>query len=229
MEEFKAIKAKKEKVQKDVENFINSLPKEIPKPSLTFMKNPQKPPIVDLKDKEGEEGDSESEEEEITERELTKKYLIKKLKTKDFGKVEELKLKEQKIINMKGIDRFVSLKVLSLEGNKIQRFESMKHFRQLEELYMRNNLIDSLRGLDGCHELLYVDFSLNRISEVGEYDLSNCKKIIELDLSDNPVTSFTGLKYLTELDLLNISRNENIRDLGLIPNLPALSKLSAEY
>lgn len=228
MEEFKTMKAKKEKVQKDVENFINSLPKDIPKPSLTSMKNPQKPPLVDQTDKENE-GESESEEEEITERELTKKYLIKKLKTTDFGKVEELKLKEQKIINMRGIDRFVSLKVLSLEGNKIQRFESMKHFRQLEELYMRNNLIDSLRGLDGCHELLYVDFSLNRITEVGEYDLSNCKKIIELDLSDNPVTSFTGLKYLTELDLLNISRNENIRDLGLLPNLPSLSKLSAEY
>jgi hypothetical protein len=228
MEEFKDKKARKEKVQKDVDKFISSLPTMVIKPLVTSMVKPQKPPLGKPIDKE-DEGESDSEDKEITERELTQKYLVKKLKTKDFGKVDELKLRDQKIISMKGIERFVNLKVLNLEGNKIRRLESMKHFRQLEELYMRNNLIDSLKGLDGCHELMSVDFSVNRIDTVGEYDLSNCKKIIELDLSDNPITSFAGLKYLSELDNMNISRNKNVRDLSLLPPLLVLSKLSAEY
>lgn len=41
--------------------------------------------------------------------------------------------------------------------------------------------------------------------------------------------NFEGLRYCSELDSLDISRNQNIVDLTLIPDLDNLSKLTAQY
>ena len=74
VEDFKAKKAKKEKVQKDVENFIKSLPDDAPKPIVTSVKMK-----LDIKNPQKSEDNSEDEEEEeVKERELTKEYLMKK-------------------------------------------------------------------------------------------------------------------------------------------------------
>lgn len=154
--------------------------------------------------------------------------MTKKWQTHDFGSVEELSLNHEKIISMKGIDSFVSLNTLNLDNNKITQIQSLRHLRVLEYLSLRNNQIDSLRGLEGCVELKYANFSMNKITSIRENDFKQCKGITDLDLSENPIHNFEGLWYLKDLDTLNVSRNSNIKDLLLLPDLEYLTNLKAE-
>jgi Leucine-rich repeat (LRR) protein len=41
--------------------------------------------------------------------------------------------------------------------------------------------------------LKYVDLSMNKIDEISENVFKNLKLLVDLDISDNPITSFIGL------------------------------------
>jgi Leucine-rich repeat (LRR) protein len=107
--------------------------------------------------------------------------------------VELLDLKKQKIHRMELLDRFVNLQKLVLDNNKIDLLRGMKHLRQLEEFSIRDNLLESVKGLEYCVMLKYVDLSMNKIDEISENVFKNLKLLVDLDISDNPITSFIGL------------------------------------
>lgn len=139
--DFKEKKARKEKVMKDVEKFIASLPSEQAQVlNAKLTKKPEAPKVPVQEEEEPEE--------EIKVREINKEYLIKMCGQEDFSQVQELNLKQQKIHKMQHFDRFVGLKKLVLDGNKLTRIQGMKHLRQLEELSMRNNCLDSIQGIE---------------------------------------------------------------------------------
>lgn len=156
MEEFRAKKSMKDKVMKDVNKFIASLPAD----KAALLVANKKPTSVVIPPPH------EEEEEEVKVREITKPYLVKKLGTEDFSKVEELKLKGEKIARIELLDRFINLKVLILDDNNISKIECMKHLRQLEDLSIRANKLTNARGIDCLANLKYLDLSLNQIEAI---------------------------------------------------------------
>ena len=101
--------------------------------------------------------------------------------------------------------------------------------RTLEELSFRNNLLLSLNGIEYLTELLYADFSWNNITEISNEDFKNNKKILELNVSENPIKIFSGLKNLIWIEYLDVSYNEKIAEINIFPEMPSLSKITAEY
>mmetsp|Transcript_10658 Transcript_10658/g.11985 ORF Transcript_10658/g.11985 Transcript_10658/m.11985 type:complete len:95 (-) Transcript_10658:158-442(-) len=94
---------------------------------------------------------------------------------------------------------------------------------------MADNQLQSLSGLECLTELQYVDFSINEITIITSDDFKNNKKILDLNLSGNPIESFEGLRHLVMVESINLSSNENIKDMSLFPEIANLSKLTAEY
>ena len=110
MEMFKAKKVNQQKVKNDVDKFIESLPDKAPPPAPKVVPTKQ-PPKEEIK---------EEQKEEVKEREITKDFLIDICRTEEFNKVIELDLSYQKIHKMANLERFVNVKKLNLDSNKIK-------------------------------------------------------------------------------------------------------------
>ncbi|XP_074934854.1 leucine-rich repeat-containing protein 19 [Phalacrocorax aristotelis] len=107
---------------------------------------------------------------------------------------------------------FQNVTKLSLKNNKISLKDSdkkiLRHFINLTELYMNENVITVLYNNSFCSltKLLILDISNNRISTVHNAAFAGLNQLAMLNLSYNRITQldsdvFTSLKSLTVLNL----------------------------
>ena len=82
-----------------------------------------------------------------------------------------------------------------------------------------------MQGIESLLELENADFSINKIRSIDAADFRNNKKILELNLSYNPLKCFNGLKNLEMLETLTISNNKYLTDLSALPPLEILNRL----
>lgn len=111
-----------------------------------------------------------------------------------------------------------TLKVLDVSYNGIRDMGPVSFCPNLQELYIAQNKIKSIKGLKHLKFLRKVDLGANRIRIMDEDELSGLVNLEELWLGKNKIEHIGGLQHLTKLRRLDVQSNR----LTKIENLEAL-------
>lgn len=90
-------------------------------------------------------------------------------------------------LSLQNLDPFSSLRILSIQSNRLTKLENLNHLTSLEELYVSHN---GLKVIEGLSEL---------------------KKLRVLDVGGNKIEAIGGLEGLTELEEFWVSRRERAK------------------
>lgn len=105
----------------------------------------------------------------------------------------------QKIENLEGNK---NIRKLYLYGNQISMIENLGHLTELEILWLNNNCISNIENLSSLVKLKQLNLAENRITNIG-HTLDGNKKLEDLNLSGNNITSLRELTHLMRLPHLH--------------------------
>lgn len=147
---------------------------------------------------------------------------------------------------IKAIEGYSHLQVLDFSDNLIKDVAPLKGLGLLVKLHLAKNSIANLKGWESEEpiftNLIDLDLSDNQLTqlaplplqslaslrlarnEIASIELGGHEKLSTLDLSQNKLTSLTGLGALPSLTSLNASGNE-LADLNGINEAPSLEEL----
>ncbi|CAM6096301.1 unnamed protein product [Calypogeia fissa] len=119
---------------------------------------------------------------------------------------------------------------LDMRGQKLRTLDSkpVNLSPKLEFVYLRDNKLASLEGIEILKRLKVLDLSFNefKATEGAGFDgLANCKSLQQLYLAGNQITSLAGLPSLPNLEFLSVAQNK-IKSLEM-PTQPRLQVLAA--
>eukprot|EP00818_Percolomonas_sp_WS_P006318 CAMPEP_0117439324 /NCGR_PEP_ID=MMETSP0759-20121206/2507_1 /TAXON_ID=63605 /ORGANISM="Percolomonas cosmopolitus, Strain WS" /LENGTH=394 /DNA_ID=CAMNT_0005231037 /DNA_START=8 /DNA_END=1192 /DNA_ORIENTATION=- len=101
---------------------------------------------------------------------------------------------------------YTNLRALWLEGNALKSLSgALQHLKQLRCLYLHQNLIEDISGLEGLEELRTLNLSQNRLSRIEAGTLSTwCPMLNNLNLAQNKFVSIEDLGDLCNLEHLSV-------------------------
>ncbi|MBE6051835.1 MAG: hypothetical protein E7214_14605 [Clostridium sp.] len=108
--------------------------------------------------------------------------------------------------------------------HKMQDYDLTKdRLETIEYLSINNMKITNLEGLQYCKNLIELDASINRITDIKP--LLGLKKLKRLDLYDNKIIDIRALENLNELEYISLSCNRinSIKVLGKLKKLTYLA------
>ncbi|KAL2643139.1 hypothetical protein R1flu_010726 [Riccia fluitans] len=99
---------------------------------------------------------------------------------------------------------------LELRGQKLRTIDSklVNLTPKLEFVYLRDNKLSSLEGIEILKRLKVLDLSFNELKGNGFEALANCKALQQLYLAGNQITSLSGLPQLPNLEFLSVAQNK---------------------
>jgi hypothetical protein len=139
---------------------------------------------------------------------------------------------------------------LDLRGHRIRTLNAsgLNLSPNLEFVYLRDNLLSTLDGIEILTRVKVLDLSFNDFKGPGFEPLENCKALQQLYLAGNQITSLVSLPELPNLEFLSVAQNKlksltmssqprlqvlaasknKISTLKGFPHLPALEHLRVE-
>jgi protein phosphatase 1 regulatory subunit 7 len=132
-----------------------------------------------------------------------------------------------------------NMRTLDLSFNNIKHIKNIEHLTGLKTLYLCQNKISRVQGLNTLQNLRSIELGANRIREIKDLDhlvnleelwlgknkitklqnLQNFKKLRILSIQANRITKLEGLEELTDLEELYIAENGIEKLEGLDNNL----------
>ena len=110
--------------------------------------------------------------------------------------LEELSLEKNKLTGIQNLDNLKYLKKLDLGSNKIKRISNVQSLVSLTQLSLENNEISRLDGLEDLQCLMELYLGNNLISDMKEtIKLKDLQRLIILDISGNLMSSQFGNNY----------------------------------
>ncbi|CAM8932942.1 unnamed protein product [Rhodiola kirilowii] len=139
---------------------------------------------------------------------------------------------------------------LDLRGRKVRSLDTngLNLSPSLEFVYLRDNLLATLNGIEVLKRVKVLDLSFNDFKGPGFEPLQNCRVLQQLYLAGNQITSLISLPELPNLEFLSVAQNKlkslsmasqprlqvlaasrnKIRTLKGFPHLPVLEHLRVE-
>lgn len=139
---------------------------------------------------------------------------------------------------------------LDLRGHRVRSLNAsgLNLSPNLEFVYLRDNLLSTLEGVEILKRVKVLDLSFNDFKGPGFEPLDNCKALQQLYLAGNQITSLASLPQLPNLEFLSVAQNKlkslsmasqprlqvlaasknRILTLKGFPHLPALEHLRVE-
>ncbi|XP_074276682.1 187-kDa microtubule-associated protein AIR9 [Silene latifolia] len=116
---------------------------------------------------------------------------------------------------------------LDLRGRKIHRLKGsgLNLSQNLEFVYLRDNLLSSLEGIEVLTRVKVLDLSFNDFKGHGFEPLGNCQVLQQLYLAGNQITSLSTLPELPSLEFLSVAQNK-LKSLSMASQ-PRLQVLAA--
>lgn len=116
---------------------------------------------------------------------------------------------------------------LDLRGHKVRNLNAsgLKLSSNLEFVYLRDNLLSSLEGVEILTRVKVLDLSFNDFKGPGFEPLENCKMLQQLYLAGNQITSMASLPQLPNLEFLSVAQNK-LKSLAMASQ-PRLQVLAA--
>ncbi|KAL8192254.1 hypothetical protein R6Q57_027921 [Mikania cordata] len=116
---------------------------------------------------------------------------------------------------------------LDLRGHKICNLKAggLNLSPNLEFVYLRDNLLSSLEGIEILNRVKVLDLSFNDFKGPGFEPLEACKSLQQLYLAGNQITSLKTLPALPNLEFLSVAQNK-LKSLSMASQ-PRLQVLAA--
>ncbi|KAJ7969079.1 187-kDa microtubule-associated protein AIR9-like [Quillaja saponaria] len=116
---------------------------------------------------------------------------------------------------------------LDLRGHRVRSLNSsgLNLSPNLEFVYLRDNLLSTLDGVEILTRVKVLDLSFNDFKGPGFEPLENCKALQQLYLAGNQITSLASLPQLPNLEFLSVAQNK-LRSLSMASQ-PRLQVLAA--
>ncbi|CAI9089689.1 OLC1v1024308C2 [Oldenlandia corymbosa var. corymbosa] len=116
---------------------------------------------------------------------------------------------------------------LDLRGHRIRNLKSsgLNFSPNLEFVYLRDNLLSTLEGIEILNRVKVLDLSFNDFKAHGFEPLENCKVLQQLYLAGNQITSLISLPELPNLEFLSVAQNK-LKSLAMASQ-PRLQVLAA--
>lgn len=139
-----------------------------------------------------------------------------------FNNLYILSLHNNYISELKNIEKLINLSILFISFNKISKIENLNELKNLSQLYLHHNKISKIENLDKLTNLSILNISENQISKI-----ENLDKLINLSqlyFNRNKISKIENLDNLINLSELNISDNQitKIENLYKLRNLQHL-------
>ncbi|XP_064970578.1 187-kDa microtubule-associated protein AIR9-like isoform X1 [Musa acuminata AAA Group] len=96
---------------------------------------------------------------------------------------------------------------LDLRGHRVRSLNALTLSPILEFVYLRDNLLSSVEGIEILKRLKVLDLSFNDFKGLGFEPLGNCKGLQQLYLAGNQITSLVTLPQLPNLEFLSVAQN----------------------
>mmetsp|Transcript_13694 Transcript_13694/g.9863 ORF Transcript_13694/g.9863 Transcript_13694/m.9863 type:complete len:128 (-) Transcript_13694:459-842(-) len=121
-----------------------------------------------------------------------------------FSNLKVIVLINQGITEIEGLDKLPHLEKLWLNENLIEQISGLQKQWKLKELFLGHNRIKKLRGLDSLVSLEKLWLEENRVETLE--GLQNNTKLRELNLAGNCIEAIgMGLDFLVALEELNVA------------------------
>ena len=120
----------------------------------------------------------------------------------------------------------VGVKSLDLSHMGLTSLEGLKQADQLEELFVNENKLGSLKGLEKMPNLKVLGAGNNQLTDVSA--LQDASKLEKLYMWENRLTSLKGLENKPYLKILNAGFNQ-LTDISALQDASNLEKLYLEY
>ncbi|KAK3188669.1 hypothetical protein Dsin_028230 [Dipteronia sinensis] len=116
---------------------------------------------------------------------------------------------------------------LDLRGHRVRSLNASGLNLQpnLEFVYLRDNLLSTLEGIEILKRVKVLDLSFNEFKGPGFEPLENCKALQQLYLAGNQITSLQSLPQLPNLEFLSVAQNK-LKSLSMASQ-PRLQVLAA--
>ncbi|KAF5205341.1 Microtubule-associated air9-like protein [Thalictrum thalictroides] len=116
---------------------------------------------------------------------------------------------------------------LDLRGHRVRSLTAtgLNLAPNLEFVYLRDNLLSSLDGIEILTRVKVLDLSFNDFKGPGFEPLANCKVLQQLYLAGNQITSLVSLPQLPNLEFLSVAQNR-LKSLSMASQ-PRLQVLAA--
>uniref|UniRef100_H3C599 Dynein regulatory complex subunit 3 n=1 Tax=Tetraodon nigroviridis TaxID=99883 RepID=H3C599_TETNG len=109
-----------------------------------------------------------------------------------------------KIANEDGI-QYSDVHILELDFKDTIKIDSLWDFTSLVKLYLNNNLIEKIEGLEYLRNLKWLNLSSNKIKKIEGLD--NLQELEMLLLAKNQISVIENMETLENLTLFNIAHN----------------------
>ncbi|ONM51327.1 187-kDa microtubule-associated protein AIR9 [Zea mays] len=96
---------------------------------------------------------------------------------------------------------------LDSRGHRVRSLKQLRLSHALEFVYLRDNLLSSLEGIEILKGVKVLDLSFNDFKLPGFEPLGNCVVLQQLYLAGNQITSLASLPELPNLEFLSIAQN----------------------
>ncbi|EOX96967.1 Outer arm dynein light chain 1 protein isoform 1 [Theobroma cacao] len=116
---------------------------------------------------------------------------------------------------------------LDLRGHRVRSLNAsgLNLSPNLEFVYLRDNLLSTLEGVEILTRVKVLDLSFNDFKGPGFEPLENCKALQQLYLAGNQITSLVSLPQLPNLEFLSVAQNK-LKSLSMASQ-PRLQVLAA--
>ncbi|KAG2639914.1 hypothetical protein PVAP13_2KG050900 [Panicum virgatum] len=96
---------------------------------------------------------------------------------------------------------------LDSRGHRVRSLKQLRLSSALEFVYLRDNLLSSLEGIEILKGVKVLDLSFNDFKLPGFEPLRNCIVLQQLYLAGNQITSLASLPELPNLEFLSVAQN----------------------
>ncbi|XP_020096671.1 187-kDa microtubule-associated protein AIR9 isoform X2 [Ananas comosus] len=114
---------------------------------------------------------------------------------------------------------------LDLRGHRVRSLNALNLSPNLEFVYLRDNLLSSVEGIEILKRVKVLDLSFNDFKGSAFEPLRDCKGLQQLYLAGNQITSLASLPELPNLEFLSVAQNR-LRSLSMASQ-PRLQVLAA--
>lgn len=133
--------------------------------------------------------------------EITQDLLRKRAEHNEgmLSTLEEVSLHQQNIRAIENLDKYSRhLKILYLQNNLIEKMEGLNKLKELEYLNLAVNSVSKIEGIKRCESLNKLDMTLNFVDledlQESCEEMEWCENLVELYMVGNPCTDWEHFK-----------------------------------
>ena len=139
--------------------------------------------------------------------------------------VRELNARSNQLVSLTSWTHLMHLQYLDISSNGLESLDGLGHLIHLRELRVDNNRIRRLDGIADLDGLITLSARKNSIREL-DFEHFRFGRVVEMDVSENQITSIQGLEGLTSLRTLKLDNNQLGESLVVASQMPRLRHLS---